>query len=44
MWDKRFDDEVSQFAGGVAHLLVFAHAFVDPLFNLGEVLVDGNQS
>lgn len=38
------DDEVAQLSVGIADLLIFAHSFADPLFDLLVVFVDRNQT
>lgn len=39
VWQERFDDEVAQFSARLADLLVFVHAFADPLLHLVKCFV-----
>lgn len=44
MRHKRFDDKIAQLSNCRTDLLVFAHSFFHPLFDLFEVFVHCNQS
>lgn len=44
MRHKRLDDKIPQLSDGRTDLLVLAHSLLHPLFDLFEVLVDGDQS
>lgn len=44
MRDERLDDELLQFAGGAVDLNLLVESLVDPLLNLGDVLIYSDQT